>query len=309
MPVDEYFTEMHAAWERATAAVPETERGEMIGPFIDRYTASARPVDATGVAVEDTAIDGPHGPIGLRTYTPEGPLAGSLLWAHGGGFLSGDLDMLEGHMVSMELARRARVAVVSVDYRLARDGVRHPVPIDDVHAAWNWWSDREPHRGLPRAIGGASAEGALAAAAAMRLRDEGERLPEALLLAYPWMHFPVPALTPSLSAEMTAVPWRFDPLGLEWAVRNYVGRTSDLPPDALPGAGRLDGLPPARIVVSEYDDLRPSAELFERQLAEAGVAVESYVAAGMTHGHLNHPASVPEVGRSLDFLASGWAAS
>jgi acetyl esterase len=307
VPIDEYFTEMFAAFERAAAEVPAEERGAMVGEFIDEYTASARPVDDSGVAVEDVSIDGPHGPIPVRTYRPENAASGALLWAHGGGFLAGDLDMLEGHMVSMELARRAGVAVASVDYRLAVDGVRYPVPIDDVHAAWNWWSGQESFEGLPVSIGGASAGAALALAAAMRVRDRGERTPDSIQLAYPFAHFPNPALSASLSAEMESVLFRFDPLDLEGAARNYVGRITEMPPDAFPGAGRLDELPPTRIVVSEYDDLRPSAELLERQLTEVGVQVESYTALGMTHGHLNHPASLPEVGRSLDFFAEGLA--
>ncbi|WP_328676143.1 hypothetical protein [Streptomyces sp. NBC_00343] len=46
-----------------------------------------------------------------------------------------------------------------------------------------------------------------------------------------------------------------------------------MPTDALPGATRLDGLSPTRIVLSSHDDLRPSGELLERQLAEAKVPV------------------------------------
>lgn len=84
-----------------------------------------------------------------------------------------------------------------------------------------------------------------------------------------------------------------------------MGRISDLPPDAMPGAARLDGLPPTRIVVSEFDDLRSSAELLERQLRERDVPVESYLALGMTHGHLNHPPRLPAIDESIDFLAKG----
>jgi acetyl esterase/lipase len=84
-----------------------------------------------------------------------------------------------------------------------------------------------------------------------------------------------------------------------------VGRISDVPRDALPGAARLDGLSRTRICISEYDDLRASAELLERQLREVGVPVESYLARGMTHGHLNHSPTIAEVSASLDFLAKG----
>jgi acetyl esterase/lipase len=139
----------------------------------------------------------------------------------------------------------------------------------------------------------------------LRTRDTGGRAADALLLAYPFAHYPNPSLSPAMSAEMAAVPFRFETENIEGMVRNYVGRISDVPADALPGAARLDGLPRTLIVASEYDDLRASADLLERQLSEVGVPVESYLSLGMTHGHLNHSPEVAEVARSLDFFAEG----
>jgi acetyl esterase/lipase len=86
---------------------------------------------------------------------------------------------------------------------------------------------------------------------------------------------------------------------------NYAGRISDLPAEVTPGNAPLDGFPTTRILISEYDDFRPSGELFAAQLAEAGVPVEAQLAAGMLHGHLNRTPALPEVSRSLDFLATG----
>lgn len=306
MPVDEYFTAMFRGLEAATAQGDTDEEKDALGQaFMREYTGEAIAWDATGVAVEDTAIDGPHGSIPLRLYRPEGTVGGAVLWCHGGGFRWGDLDMREAHAVSIELARRAGVAVASVDYRLADDTVKYPVPIDDVHAAWNWWCNQPLPEGAPIALGGASAGAALALATALRTRDTGGRPADVLLLAYPFAHYPNPSLSPAMNAEMAAVPFRFEPESVEGMVRNYVGRISDVPPDALPGAARLDGLPRTRIVVSEYDDLRASAELLERQLREVGVPVESYLALGMTHGHLNHSPELAEVAQSLDFFAKG----
>jgi acetyl esterase/lipase len=281
----------------------EEEKAGLGWAFADEYSKRALATwDTAGVTIEDTSIEGPHGPVPLRLYRPEGPLNGALLWCHGGGFSHGDLDMFEGHGVSVELARRVGAAVASVDYRLADGEVKYPVPIDDVHAAWNWWTDNAGADG-PIGLGGASAGAALALSTALRTRDTGGRAADVLLLAYPFAHYPNPTLSPAMSAEMAAVPFRFEPEDVEGMVRNYVGRISDVPPDALPGAARLDGLPRTRIVASEYDDLRASADLLERQLNEVGVDVESYLAKGMTHGHLNHSSAITEVANSLDFFA------
>ena len=257
------------------------------------------------VDVRRTEVVGPHGPIPIRVYRPRGAIYGSFLWVHGGGFAEGTLDMPEAHHVSAELAVLAVAVVVSVDYRLAGDAVRYPVPIDDVVAAWDWMAACGP---APRSIGGASAGAALAVAATMRIRDRDRDrgpLPDALVLVYPFLHHPNPALDVETALEMAAMPpeLAFPPNVVEAMVRAYVGRIHDLPPDALPGSGPLVGLPPTRIVRCQYDGLRPSAELFARQLADAGVPVSTHLAEGMLHGHLSAGPEVREVRETLELMA------
>ncbi|MET8978052.1 alpha/beta hydrolase fold domain-containing protein [Streptomyces sp. NPDC004539] len=254
-----------------------------------------------GVEVTDRTVPGPHGDVPVRVYTPAEPRR-ALLWLHGGGFMGGDLDMPEAHLVSAELAVRAHASVVSVDYRLAVDGVRFPVPVDDAHAAWRWFA--ETYDG-PLALGGASAGAALALSTALRVRDGDGPRPSALLLAYPFVHFPTPALDDETAAVMRELPplLRFPTAGIEHMVRNYVGRLTNLPPEAMPGAADLSGLPDTAVVLSEYDDLRPSGDLLALQLAETDVPVRTYLATGMLHGHLNRTPTLKEVDRSLDFFA------
>jgi acetyl esterase len=267
------------------------------------------------VEVEEQRIDGLHGPVRLRLYRPRdtrSPLPG-LLWAHGGGFVGGDLDMPEAHVVAAELAAGGAI-VASVEYRLASQTVRYPVPLDDVASAWHWFTGAAAARGADPArlaIGGASAGANLAVAAALRARDAGGPLPVALLLAYPALHFPTPALPDDVAAEMLGLPpmLRFTARSITDITRAYLGRITDIPPNLMPGLADLTGLPPVRMVLSEYDDLRGSGELFAEQLTESGVPHQVTVAAGMLHGHLNLPPApqLPEVRRSLEFLGDGLA--
>ena len=261
--------------------------------------------------IENRLIPGPHGSIPVRIYRPHGVeqrLSG-VLWMHGGAFIGGDLEMPEAHVVSAELAARGAV-VVSVDYRLATEAVRYPVPLDDVSAAWDWFVSSAEQLGTDAArlaIGGASAGANLATACTLRARDESRPLPAAMLLAYPVLHFPVPALPDAMAVEMHQLPGflRFPATTMVDMIHGYLGRISDLPAYAMPGHGNVKHLPPTRILLSEYDDLRSSGELFAQQLREVGVPVASTVAVGMLHGHLNSApvAELPEIERSIDFLA------
>jgi acetyl esterase/lipase len=214
--------------------------------------------------------------------------------------------MPEAHVVSLELAARLRGVVVSVDYRLASETVHHPVPVDDVAAAWAWLlasADRLGIDPVRAAIGGASAGGFLAAAATLR----PEVSPASVLLAYPALHFPNPAVDDALAAELRTLPpvLRFFPQVVTAIFATYLGRITAIPSAETPGLADLTGYPATRIVVSELDDLRGSGELFAQQLASRGIPVELSVAEGMLHGHLNIPPvdGLPEVARSLDFLA------
>ena len=263
------------------------------------------------VDVRDEVVPGPHGPIPVRLYRvvdASAPLP-ALLWNHGGGFVGGDLDMNESHVVSAELAARSGALVVAVGYRLANAGVRHPIPLDDVEAAWLWLVAHAAELGVDArciAIGGGSAGANLAAAAVVRLRGNGGPIPAALLLAYPALHFPLPAVDDDVHEVMATLPrvLRAPASVVSAMFANYAGRLSDLPAEVMPGNAPLDGFPATRILISEYDDFRPSGELFAEQLAEAGALVETQLATGMLHGHLNRTPALPEVSRSLDFFAA-----
>jgi acetyl esterase/lipase len=304
MPVDPVIT---ARLGSVTDEVP-------LGTALQDLTARYRIPE---VNIEERVIDGPRGPIRIRLYRPIGAESAAhpgLLWLHGGGWARGDLDMPEAHVVAAELAADPGVVVASVDYRRATETSRYPVPLDDVHASWRWFTNATAELGTDPgrlAIGGCSAGANLAAGAAARSRDEAEAAPSALLLAYPFLHFPVPASPDDLAADLTTLPdrLRFTAETVLSLASSYVGRVSDIPAHAMPGNGVVDGLPPTYLVLSEIDDLRASGELFARQLQERGIAVTTLIARGMLHGHLNLPPvdELPEVRRSIDFLATALA--
>ncbi len=284
---------------------------------VEEFNAPFAPWEPPPAKVRDTAIDGPHGAIGLRVYAPaapgDGPVPG-LVWLHGGGMIAGDLDMPEADTVSHELCARAGAVVVSVDYHLAVDGVHFPVPHDDAVAAFRWVAAMAGELGIDLgrlSVGGASAGANLAAGAALHLRDDGDAVqPARLLLAYPLLHCPQPPHSPELEAAMVDVPGvlRFPPDVIRGLIENYLGGpTVYADPYALPANGVLAGLPPTTIVTCEYDDLRASGEAFAGQLADAGVPARIEVERGVMHGHLNRDPSLPGMAHSLEIFAAALA--
>ncbi|MFE6253771.1 alpha/beta hydrolase [Agromyces sp. NPDC057865] len=249
-----------------------------------------------------------------------------LVWAHGGGFVAGDLDMPEADWVARALAAHG-ITVVSIDYRLVGDGSgRYPAGSDDVLAAWTWTLDHADELGLDPervAIGGASAGANLVTGAVLRLlgsdrwsssgvardanRDPAPRLdtaasrptrrplPAGVVLAYPTLHAVQPAPDAALRALLDANPAadRFFPAAVRDMYEAYLGGpVDDAPITAVPGsaaASDLAGFPPVLMVNDEADELRVSGEAFAATLVEAGVPVDVVVEPGTEHGHLNRP--------------------
>lgn len=282
------------------------------------------PAEEWELRTEDREIPGPHGPVPVRIYVPQAAADGDrpcLVWLHGGGFVHGDLDMPEGDHVARGVAGRADAVVVSVDYRLcdpldgapARQfpgGPEHvvaPVPLDDVCAAVTWTRESAAALGVDparMAIGGASAGGNLAAAASLRLADEGTPVAASLLM-YPVAHPLSPEPTSEESAALAGTPalLRFTPETMRALSGNYIGRPLDeATPYDFPGlatSDRLAVLPRTYIEADEYDDLRVSARRYAEQLREAGVDVEHVVRRGVCHGHLNR-VGLAEARTSMD---------
>lgn len=274
------------------------------------------------VEIAPHTLDGPHGPLPVRVYTPARPAGPGLVWVHGGAFAGGDLDMPEADWVASRLAERG-VCVVSVGYRLAptpqdwadaagtepADGVHYPVASDEVEHAFRWAVASALATG-PWSLGGASAGGNLAAGAALRLAHTGGPVPARAVLAYPTLHgvqeTPDAALRAALAADPDA-----DHFGSE-AVRamyeNYLGGPIEDADDyAIPGTARPDRLtafPATLIVASEVDELRVSAEAFAAALRAAGVSVDASTEPGTRHGHLNRP-DEPAASATVDRFARG----
>ena len=271
---------------------------------------------SSDIRVRDIQVGGPHGPVPCRLYKSTTPGPNGLVWAHGGKFVGGDLDMPEAHWVALSLASLG-VTVLSVDYRKAVDGVHFPVPSDDLLAAWLWAStnlERVAGRALHIHIGGASAGGTLAAGVTKRLRDGAGPTPTSVLLAYAVLHAVLPPASAELCATLSARGdiSVFDTEIVREIGEHYAGTAEHLAdPYAFAGNGAVSGQPPTYVLNSQYDSLRASGEEYAQQLLRGGVVVKLETERGSQHGHLNEPSNElaqRSIGRLYDWLTGQWGA-
>jgi acetyl esterase/lipase len=153
------------------ASVPWQDTDTATLPLEERVTAhrAAQLGGPPSDRAVDRTIEGPAGPIRLRTFTHEEP-EGVLLHIHGGAWMAGSPEMMD--LLHEIIVDTCKVAVVSVDYRLAPE---HPYPAapDDCEAAACWLLEHAADEfGSNRLlIGGESAGAHLAAVTLLRMRD------------------------------------------------------------------------------------------------------------------------------------------
>lgn len=234
---------------------------------------------------EDRIIEGPSGPIPIRLYWPKGDTpAGILVYAHGGGFVAGGLETVDG--LCSVLTDLAGCVTVSVDYRLAPEH-RFPAGLLDVHAATQWAIAQATALGAPRvvAVGGDSAGGALATLACQMARDRGE--PQAMfqLLLYPGINLDID--TPERHA-LARRGYMLTPEFIDWVNSFYCASPADFEADyCTPARSKdLSQLPHALLMVGAFDPLRYEVEAYGARLRQAGVAADFRLYPGAIHGFI-----------------------
>ena len=240
-------------------------------------------------------------PVAVRIYTPVGqPPRAVIVWLHPGGFVAGHLDDIDG--VCRALAEDSDATVMSVAYRLAPE---HPYPaaVDDVTAVLTWLHDHAASLGLDCdriGVGGQSAGATLAAAACLRLRDEGRPLPVLQVLAYPVLD---PALAAPSYVENDGKLFTRAQLSRDWEL--YLGERRERPPAyAAPLlADDLGGLPPALVLAAGHDPARDDSRRYAQRLREAGVDCELLEYPSTIHAFLSFAGVLGVAREALEVIA------
>jgi len=240
--------------------------------------AAAPAPDTTGMEIGDRTV--PADPdVPVRIYRPH-RAQGALVWLHGGGFVMGDLET--EHPWAVRVAGGSGAVVVSVGYRRAPEH-RFPAALDDAYAALAWTAEHAAELGIDPgriAVGGHAAGAGLAAAVALRARDQQGPPIRYQLLNQPELDDRQQTWsarnftdTPFMTRDKVAASWR-----------HYLGSAAASPYAAPARADDLSGLPPAYITSAEFDPNRDEAIGYAQRLLQAGVPAELHQWPGTFHG-------------------------
>ncbi|OBK59847.1 alpha/beta hydrolase [Mycobacterium colombiense] len=241
----------------------------------------AAAADTSGVAIDSRSIAGPDGgQLALRLYRGRTESSAPLVvYAHGGGFVTGNLETDHAHCV--ELARDGDCLVVSVDYRLAPENPC-PAALDDVEAAFRYAVENSAELDADAsriAVMGRDAGAALVAGLTQRMFDQ-----EGPAILMQILHQPMldSDATPS-RREFQRTPGLNGP-AVSRAWNHYLGDARANGQHVPAHRANLEGLPPTFVSCSEIDPCRDEAIDYANRLLHAYVHTELHVIAATFNG-------------------------
>jgi acetyl esterase len=266
--------------DRTVASLAEVRAAQdRIGAFLGDGSAPLK-------QERDLSLPGPHGQVPCRLYLPDGverpPL---LVYAHGGGFMQGSIPSWDHFL--RDLVRQSGVAVLSVDYKLSPEA-KFPVAFEEMVAVTRLAAREGAGLGVDPsrlAVGGDSAGGNLALAAALAMRDAGEKAVKFQLLLYG-----------VYSTDSDSPSWQRFGRGaglsqtqMRWIWETYLASPAQQQDwRAAPILADLKGVAPAHLIVGSLDPLLDDSNNLAARLKAAGVPCALTEYDGINHGFIRY---------------------
>lgn len=212
--------------------------------------------------------------IPIRIFSPSEEIASRpvLIFIHGGGWVTGNIDSYNG--VCSDMAHITGCTVASIDYRLAPEH-RFPAGLEDCYTAAKEIfreSAQFQVREEDIVLIGDSAGGNLSAAVSLLAKDRGEFMPRRQILIYPAVHNDHSDASPFPSIRENGSSYLLTSKRVCEYMELYQSSPSDLenPYYAPLLAKDLRGQPKTLIVTAEFCPLRDEGEAYGQRLGEAG---------------------------------------
>lgn len=287
---------MHAALKALSYMEADPKTSYKLMRQVERVTKKPR-IKLTYTTWDYKIKSGDH-EVPARIFTPafekgqglEGLKRPVIVFFHGGGWVTGDLDTYE--KVCLAITRQTGHILIAIDYRLAPE---HPYPaaLEDcyhaVKAAMEWDNLAGDPRGV--ILMGDSAGGNLAAAVSLYMRDRGEKTVDKQILIYPATNND----HSETSAFASVAENGTDYLLTSKRVCEYMDlyccdeKDRSSPYFAPLLATDFSNQPDTLVVTAEYDPLRDEGEEYGRKLKEAGNRVTVRRIKDAMHGYLSLP--------------------
>jgi acetyl esterase len=244
--------------------------------------------------------------VPVRLYAPNAEATGPVIvFAHGGGFVLGDLEAYDAFC--RYLCLRTGMRVLATDYRLAPESP-FPAAFEDVTQTVSWVFSNPTALGAPVsavALAGDSAGAALCACCAASLRGGPGNSLGALLLLYPVTDLSARAASYRLFGE----GYLLEAADMEFFIRCYTPNASDrTDPRASPLLIKdLSGMPATTLLTCGLDVLRDEGRALAGRLAAAGVEIYFREALGQIHGLATLRGAIPSARSVLDDVIDNYS--
>lgn len=240
-----------------------------------------------GIVIETVTLGG----VNCEVFRHSGKkMHRTVLYFHGGGFCLGIYEANREFVA--KLSKLLEAEIYMPDYRLAPE---HPFPaaLEDAQAVFQQLAEN-------LIVMGDSSGCALALSALLKAKQDGIKMPYALVMITPVLD--LSDKNTRIKESVRKDPFSLtDPLGL---TRHYTRSNNTMSPAISPMYGELSGLPPMLIHAAHYDAFLNDACRFIELAAKAGVRVELKIWKKMWHiFHMQSP-FVPEAVKAVSEINS-----
>lgn len=263
--------------------------------FGDAFAANKPPVPVKNLTVPSST--GAH-KIPVRWY--EGQDKGRvILFTHGGGWTRGNLETHD--TLCRKLCEATGASVLAVDYRLAPE-YPYPAGLMDAVDAYHFLVQQQG-RDAKIFVSGDSGGGNIASSLTLKMIQEGQRIPDGVILFYPALDLRIP----ETSTNPYANGYLLTRDSINAYVHNYVGERYDQANDPLVSPlvaadKDLEKFPKTILVNAECDPLTEEGKVFAERLTDVGVVVHHHIVPKTIHIFAQYFDLFPEAQEALDYV-------